>query len=178
MTFPVSRQGLEQIALLLAVGSAVFGLLALWRWRRGTVWRRPATSGGILVGLAATALALGYTLAPNIPTPPVPLTARFASNPVPDTEAAVDAGRQTYQSKCAICHGPRARGDGPAALTLNPKPFDLIVHVPQHATGETFYWISEGVAGTGMPAWKDQLTEQERWEVIRFLQALASGRTS
>lgn len=178
MTFPVSRQGLEQIALLLAAGAVAFALLALWRWRRGAAWRRPAISGGILVGLAGAAVALGYTVAPNIPTPPVPLAARFATNPVPDTQQAIDAGRQAYQAKCVICHGARAKGDGPAALTLNPKPFDLTVHVPQHAPGEIFYWISEGVAGTGMPAWKDQLTEQQRWEVIRFLQALAAGRTT
>lgn len=176
MTFPISRQGLEQFALLLLIGALVFALTAAWRWRRGRRWRRQGTSAGILAGLAAVALALGYTVAPNIPTPPVPLTARFATNPVPDTPDVVAAGRATYQAKCAICHGQRGKGDGPAALTMNPRPVDLTVHVPQHAQGEIYYWISEGVGGTQMPGWKDQLTEGERWQVVRFLQALAAGR--
>ena len=176
MTFPISRQGLEQIALLLVAGAVIFALQAAWRRRRAGPWHRPATSGVVLVGLGVVALGLGYTVAPNIPTPPVPITARFAADPVLDTPAAVDAGRQTYQTKCAICHGPRGRGDGPAALTMTPKPVDLTVHVPQHAPGEIHYWISEGIPGTQMPAWKDQLTNTERWEVVRFLQALAVGK--
>ena len=177
MTFPVTRQGLEQIAVLLAVGALIFAMLAFLRWRRAREWRRPATSGGVLVGLAAVALGLGYTAAPNIPTPAVPLTARFATNPVPDTQDSIEAGRATYQVRCAICHGQGGKGDGPAALTMNPKPFDLTVHVPQHAPGEIFYWISEGIAGTQMPAWKEQLNETQRWQLVRFLQALAAGRT-
>lgn len=176
MTFPVSRQGLEQIALLLLAGAAIFALLALWRWRGGRAWRRAATSAGLLGGLAALGLALGYAVAPNIPTPPVPVTARFATSPVPDSPEAIAAGAATYRAKCAICHGAAGRGDGPAAFTLNPRPVDLTVHVPQHAPGEVQYWISEGIPGTPMPAWRDELTEAQRWELVRFLYALAGGR--
>jgi putative copper resistance protein D len=176
VTFPISRQGLEQIALLLAIGALLFGLLALWRWRRGRPWRRAAISGGGLGGVAALALVLAYTVAPNIPTPPVPLTARFASNPVPDTPEAIAAGAATFAQRCAICHGPGGRGDGPAAFTLNPRPVDLTLHVPQHAPGEVHYWISEGIAGTAMPGWKDELSETQRWEIVLFLYALAEGR--
>jgi mono/diheme cytochrome c family protein len=181
VTFPISRQGLDQIAFVLLAGAVVFALMALWRWRRARQdrdgdWRRTAGSSGALVGLAAFALTLGYTVAPNIPTPPVPLTARFAQDPVPDTPARVAAGAATYQAKCAICHGPRGRGDGPAAFAMVPRPVDLILHVPQHFPGEVHYWISEGVAGTPMPAWRDELTDTQRWEIVRFLYALAEGR--
>ena len=41
---------------------------------------------------------------------------------------------------------------------------------------EIFYWISNGVASTAMPAWKDQLSETQRWQIIRYLEALASKR--
>jgi mono/diheme cytochrome c family protein len=27
-----------------------------------------------------------------------------------------------------------------------------------------------------MPAWKDTLSDTQRWEVVRYLQALASGK--
>lgn len=174
----ITRQGLEQSALLLVIGAAVFGLLALRAYRRGDHegWRRPALSAGGLVLLAVVALGAGYTVAPNIPTPPVPITARFAQNPVADTPEAWAAGRAAYNARCAVCHGPQGLGDGPAAFTLNPRPFNLQVHTPQHAPGEVYHWISEGIPGTAMPPWKDVLDETERWSLVRFLYALADGR--
>ena len=178
MSFPVSRQGMEQIAIVLAVGATLFGLFALLRWRRAGEWRRFAQSAGFLGALIVVSLGLGYTVAPNIPTPPVPLTARFAQNPTPDTPATVAFGRVLYQANCVVCHGPQGLGDGPAAFTLVPRPFNLQIHVPQHAPGELFYWISEGVVSTPMPGWKDKLSDTERWEIIRFLQALAAGKAT
>ena len=29
-----------------------------------------------------------------------------------------------------------------------------------------------------MPAWKDKLSDTERWELVRFLEALAAGKVS
>src|SRR3989442_14369517 len=112
MTFPISRQGMEQIALLLGVGVVLFGLLALIAWRRGRSWRRFATSAGFLAALVAVAPGLGDTSAPRIPTPAVPLTARFAQNPTPDPPATMAAGGATYQANCRICNGPQGRGCG------------------------------------------------------------------
>ena len=175
-TFPVSRQGIQDIAQWLIVGAVLFGVLALVARRRGGDPRRYLMSVGVLVGLTVVSYALAFTVAPNIPTPPVPFTARFQSNPVPDTTENIDAGRQLFQMHCAICHGPRALGDGPQAFLLNPRPFNLQVHVPLHFEGEIFYWISSGVASTAMPAWKDQLSETQRWQIIRYLEALASKR--
>jgi len=174
--FPISRQGLQDIAQFLIAGMVIFGALALIARRRGGSPRRNLMSVGILGGLTVLSYVLAFTVAPNIPTPPVPFTARFLSNPVPDTTENVDAGRSLFQANCAICHGSRALGDGPQAFTLNPKPFNLQVHVPLHATGEVFYWISSGVANTGMPAWEGKLTEEQRWQIIRFLDALAAKR--
>ncbi|TMF23441.1 MAG: cytochrome c [Chloroflexi bacterium] len=178
MTFPISRQGLEQIAIVLAVGAALFAIFAVVSWRRGRDWRRFAQSAGFIGALILVDLGLAYTVAPNIPTPPVPFFVRFLQNPTPNDPATVAAGRALYQANCAICHGPKGLGDGPAAFTLQPRPFNLQVHVPQHAPGELFYWISEGVVSTPMPPWKDKLTETERWEVVRYLQALAAGQAS
>jgi mono/diheme cytochrome c family protein len=185
MTFPISRQGLEQIALALAVGIVLFGGLAFLRWRRTQEYRRFAISAGILASLAAVALILAYTVAPNIPTPPVPFTARFLQNPTPDTPETVAKGKMLFQQNCALCHGPVGKGDGALAPTLFPHPVNLQLHVPQHAPGELYYWISSGIPGTSMPAWSDvdpatgkpRLADDERWAIIRYLQALARGET-
>jgi mono/diheme cytochrome c family protein len=175
-TLPISRQGLQEIALFLIAGIVIFGLLAYRMRRRGEDPRRQLVSMGILGAIVVLLYGLSFTpLAPNIPTPPVPITARFNFNPTPDTPATVAAGRALYEANCSICHGPRGLGDGPAAFTLNPRPVNLQLHVPLHAEGEVHYWISEGVVGTGMPAWKEQLSDEQRWQIVRYVQALASG---
>jgi putative copper resistance protein D len=174
--FPITRQALQDIAQIFIAGIALFGVLALVVRSRGGSPRRHVQSAAILAGIAMVTYVLAFTVAPNIPTPPVPFTARFQSNPVPDTQESIDAGRTLFRANCVICHGPQGLGNGPQAFTLNPKPFNLQVHVPLHPTGEVFYWISNGVPGTGMPAWKDTLTEEQRWQIIRFVDALAAGR--
>jgi copper transport protein len=162
---------------------AVFGVLAFIHWRRKDDYRRLAISAAILAALAALAMIFGYTVAPNIPTPSVPLTARFLSNPTPDTPATVARGKAVYQMNCVVCHGAQGKGDGPAAFTLVPRPVNLQLHVPQHAPGEIYFWITNGIPGTAMPAWGDldpttgtpKLPDEDRWALIRYLQALSRG---
>jgi mono/diheme cytochrome c family protein len=96
-------------------------------------------------------------------------------NPVDPSVEAIARGRATYRERCVTCHGDRARGDGPAGVTLDPKPADLVLHVPQHSDGELFYMISVGFPGTAMPAWRPQLSERDRWELVHYLRVLASG---
>lgn len=134
-------------------------------------------AAGAAGGVTVVALVLSLTIAPNLPSPSVPFTARFATNPVRDDPAVIAAARPIYQERCAVCHGPRGLGDGPAAFTLSPRPANLRIHVPPHADGEISYWISEGISGTAMPAWKTVLTETERWQLVIFLRALARGES-
>jgi len=43
--------------------------------------------------------------------------------PAPATSAS--SGKEMYKSYCASCHGPSAKGDGPAAAALKSPPRDL-----------------------------------------------------
>jgi mono/diheme cytochrome c family protein len=70
-----------------------------------------------------------------------------------------------------VCHGAQGHGDGPAARGLRPAPADLTVHVPLHTEGELWWWITNGIAGTPMPAWKAVLTDEERWHLVNYLEA-------
>lgn len=173
MILPMTRDAAVQLALMLLAGALLFSGLAFLRWYRRRAWRRAAVAGGVMATLSASAFVLAFTVAVNVPTYPVPFTARFATNPTPDTPETAAAGKAIYDRLCAVCHGVRGRGDGPAAFTMNPRPLDLNVHVPLHAPGEHFHWINEGIPGTAMPGWRAQLSDTERWQVVRYLYALA-----
>jgi cbb3-type cytochrome c oxidase subunit I len=77
----------------------------------------------------------------------------------PSLDAVVPAGngRQVWHDNCAGCHGPQARGDGPAAAWLTPRPGDLVEHSYSRTYLTEVLW--NGVAGTSMPAWRDQTPE-------------------
>ncbi len=178
----ITRQLLVDVSWYFVAGVVVFALLALWSRHRGNDPRRQIAAAGVCAALTAALYAVAFTVAPNIPAPAVPFTARLQQNPVPGTQESVDAGRALFQANCVICHGPHGLGDGPAAFTLSPRPANLQMHVPMHAPGELFYWIANGVPGTAMPAWAKKqptpLTPTEIWQVIRYLEVLAAGPMS
>jgi cytochrome c oxidase cbb3-type subunit I/II len=74
----------------------------------------------------------------------------------PSLDAVVAAGNgtQLWRDNCAGCHGPQGKGDGPAAAWLIPRPTDLVEHSYSRAHLAEVLW--NGVAGTSMPAWRDQ----------------------
>lgn len=93
-------------------------------------------------------------------------------NPFPPTENSLAAGERVYRAHCQSCHGPDGHGDGPDGATLRPRPTDFWVHFASghtHPDGRLFYWITNGMGGTGMPAFGGQLSDAERWDVVNFI---------
>lgn len=100
----------------------------------------------------------------------VPDAAAAVPNPLSGDEAATEAGGELYAANCALCHGETGEGDGPAATGMEPPPADLHAdHVQGLSDGALFYIISHGRPDTPMPAWENQLTEDERWQVVNYL---------
>ena len=62
------------------------------------------------------------------------------------------------------------------AQTLNPRLADLTVHINQHPDGDLYNWVTNGIPGSAMPAFKDQLSDEERWDVLNYLHSLASKK--
>ena len=58
-----------------------------------------------------------------------------------------------------------------------PKlPADLTApHTAQHTAGDLFWWITHGIQAAGMPPFGQTLSEDQRWDLINFLRALAAG---
>jgi mono/diheme cytochrome c family protein len=103
------------------------------------------------------------------------LRAAFARNPIPRTAQSVERGRRLFHQDCAVCHGERGRGDGPAAAGF-PKPLDdlsTIAPPPIFPDGVVAYRIANGV--DLMPAWKSVLSDNDIWDLINFIRSLHAG---
>ena len=123
-------------------------------------------------GLSGVGLAVGIVMLLQGQIDPA-LSAIPATNPVPANPQSIALGQNLWLSTCLSCHGPQARGNGPAAASLDQPPPDLTTsHQQYHTDRELFYSIAQGVEGTGMPAFDDQLADADIWNLINYLHTL------
>ena len=101
------------------------------------------------------------------------LRSAFLRNPIPRSAESIARGRQLFAKNCAVCHGADGRGNGPAAAALPQRPDDLgrIAPPPAFPDGVVAYRIINGV--NMMPAFKSTLSENEIWDLLNFIRALA-----
>lgn len=97
-------------------------------------------------------------------------------NPVPSDRVSLERGGKLYQTHCAVCHGPKGQGDGPAGAALKPKPANLAEMAGRHPDGDIAWKIENGRGA--MPAWKGKLTESQIWDIVNFLKVLGTEKRS
>ncbi len=94
----------------------------------------------------------------------------------PDTER----GRQVYERWCAACHAVDGAGEGPAAGYMLPRPRDFTRGIYQIRTtpggdiptdDDIMRMINEGMPGTTMPGWQDQLSRADRQAVLEYIKS-------
>lgn len=89
-------------------------------------------------------------------------------------------GKELFVITCVPCHGPEGKGDGPNAAQLvdmweHPiKPGNLRVERLRQGDESTdwFRVLTQGIAGTPMPTFSESLTEEQRWQIVAYLQQL------
>lgn len=87
----------------------------------------------------------------------------------PDSEQ----GRDLYRVHCLECHGAEGRGDGPRAALLAPRPGNLVSAATSTKTDEELLQIlAKGIPRTAMRGWSDQLSEDQRRNVLAYLRTL------
>lgn len=130
--------------------------------------RFPFSSRAALCALAAAGLSFPAFAQQDL--------ARFHDAPASVDQArnpyagAADAGKALFAAHCASCHGASAQGNG------NVPPL-ASARVKQASAGALFWFIGKGDVNNGMPAWNN-LPEQERWELVSYLQSLDSASAS
>ncbi len=90
-------------------------------------------------------------------------------NPLPPTDATLFAGMKVYQANCASCHGDIARPHGTFAEAFYPRAPQFLEDTPDMPENQNFYIIQHGIRFSGMPAWKQTLSDSEVWQVTAFL---------
>jgi len=107
----------------------------------------------------------------------VPLEQRIAREmpgnpPIQADEANLTAGAEVYRDQCASCHGYHGKSVSfaahmyPAAPALWEKHADSnVVGVSDDPPGVTYWKVANGIRLTGMPAFKDTLTDTQIWQV-------------
>ena len=155
--------GIGVALLILAGWTVALGRSKHWE----TKWRIAIPA---ILAVCALVAAL-----PPLATQAFPET--YRKTPVPFDAISVANGAAIFAANCVLCHGPQAKGNGVLAKTFAMPPVDLLTepHTAKHTAGDFFHWLTHGIPGTGMPAFADKLSEEDRWDVVNFLHATSRG---
>jgi copper transport protein len=154
---------LPTVVALLGVAAVA---LAARRRALSSRWR----GAGVILLLLAITLGIGagsrsVVEAANAP----PAGAATAVNPVAPDPASAKRGEDIYFANCAACHGVDGGGDGPTAEWMFPPPGSMPAAVRSLSAGELEYRITNGLAGTRMPAFAVTLSGNDRWDLVNYL---------
>jgi mono/diheme cytochrome c family protein len=117
---------------------------------------------GIGLGVAGGAWAQAPWTAPE--------SEKSKKSPIAASHKVVEQGKKVAQVNCVSCHGKSGKGDGAAAMALNPKPADWTSKKIQgESDGELFWKITSGRGA--MPAWR-HLPENDRWALVQYIRTL------
>ncbi|MGD0736726.1 MAG: cytochrome c [Terracidiphilus sp.] len=96
--------------------------------------------------------------------------------PIQANEETFIAGANIYRDQCASCHGLHGKPSSFAAHMYPDAPplwekhkHGDVVGVSDDPPGETYWKVANGIRLTGMPAFKDVLTDTEMWQVSLLL---------
>lgn len=148
----------------------------VWDGSAGELWAK----GGLTTWHWLLLDASSPVEAPRETHPVLPAEYLALENPLPATPDVIREGKALYFKHCVFCHGDKLDGRGYFAEALDPRPADFTSSesIAQLHESYLFWRIREGGRGlpaesspwdSAMPRWKDDLSDQEIWKVIRFL---------
>jgi mono/diheme cytochrome c family protein len=104
----------------------------------------------------------------------LPPTAEEEKNPLAGDPGAVAAGKELFMKNCKRCHGPGGKGDGPDADPDSMQDMDLTQarRAARNVDGIVFYKVWNGRTKPKMPAFKDDLTKDQVWQIVSYVQTI------
>ena len=139
-----------------------------------------AAIGGAMYIYFAGGFAPVATAAPPMPfekkLAKIALNARLEKEmpkavPFPADDPNLIAGARVYVNHCAVCHGLPNQAQPVIAEGMFPKPPQLFKGkgVTDDPVGETYWKAVNGIRLSGMPAFKDHLSDAQLWEASLLL---------
>ena len=96
-------------------------------------------------------------------------------NPLVYSEAVEKEGEVLYGKFCVHCHGATGAGDGKVGLKLPGPPPAYNAALKDLPAGKIFHTLTYGKNSMGSHA--SQLTQEERWKLVYFVQKLQGPKT-
>jgi thiosulfate dehydrogenase len=89
----------------------------------------------------------------------------------PPSEENLVAGAKIYREQCVECHGQPGVAPSVISKGMYPPPpqfFERKV-MGNDPVGQNYWIVANGIRLTGMPGYRQSLTEQQLWQVSQFL---------
>ncbi|MCK6594330.1 MAG: cytochrome c [Bacteriovoracaceae bacterium] len=86
------------------------------------------------------------------------------------SEARLKRGEYLYDKMCLVCHGKTGLGDGPIATKYTEPPAFNGRALRNYKPGQIYHAIVKGYGD--MPSHEAQLDDNDRWDVILYIQKL------
>ena len=124
----------------------------------------------------AGTIARGYLpyVYPNTPDG-YELAGLYLKNPTVYSEAIEKEGEELYGKFCVHCHGATGAGDGKVGAKLPGPPPAYNGPLKNLPEGKIFHTLTYGKGTMGSHA--SQLTQEERWKLVYFVQKLQGPKT-
>ena len=104
----------------------------------------------------------------------IPQTASSEKNPLTVNDSVIANGKKLFAANCQRCHGAEGKGDGPDGEPAHQADMDLTVasRAARNPDGVVFYKAWNGRGSPKMPAFSEQLTKEQVWAIVAYVQTL------
>ena len=96
--------------------------------------------------------------------------------PIPVTRELMDSGRERFEIHCAPCHGLVGDGVSLVATQMSLRPPPNLHKILNPSPGHIYQVISQGFGL--MSSYAPQLTAEERWAVVAYVEALRRSQSA
>src|SRR5215213_7759964 len=159
----MQRRDILRLLILAGLGAAVLGALAAFVFIK---------SGLYNVGASKPHTTLTWWVTNETMIHSVKRHSRSVDPPpLPFTPAQVSRGFCAYETHCVACHGAPAVARQTWVSGLEPSPPYLLDATHKFTPRELFWIAKNGIKMTGMPSWKNAMSDREIWDVVAFLEA-------